>query len=1268
MNRFFLSVAFCLSLLGLLSFVLVRSSRAREDVIQAMLDMPAPPPPNPLSPPLAGVRPEKFYDKKNPPPDDAPLEDLLDYWKYQNTRVNEFGYSPKPTEKVIERLIGEIDKDPKLIGEYVNLFADSKRGVEFAKHVYDQMPEDAGEEGELLRDSLGGWLTTNSSYFSEGLAASAGQLHEENGYVTNNRELIALSRVDWERARPIVDRAYADASQPIGQTSARWALYKHAIQEDSIGDIDRYRRELMDIVENKGLPAGHRDLALDALLTEKEWSGRDDWYISLFNDETLLDLGTYTGLTTMMLWAPDDRFIPRMLDLLKSDNLSVRTAAARNLTVVISADKPEVVQALLPWLQDPKWARDVQESRSKIVHALQTLKLPESVPGLIAALDEQKTEKVPDYLPMSNSNAAYDYYAATNMANRAANAMRYATNSANAAANVKMREVTSYPLRSAAIEALGNQGDPRAAQPLKRVFNQVEDYEKSSVVTAIMKCNGFTVAEQANALEAFAKEQVAERNYLQDQELIVPPGSPNSNVNAVEFNSRAFSNANSVGIRREIFTYTEDSPFSYTNSAANAAYTGFRTDFTFLLGSSVAVQRDVSEELASAVIRRIGALETTDPETAAALRSIITNWRGKAVNLFLLNDVKLDRATLEAVVRLLATRRELRETQSSDVSDIRSGTPTAAAVAACVLETEADYAGILDGKSDEARKALFACARLIRAKLPIQIVGRYLQGPDKQLALAAERYLESEDSPEARRLVLSVHPNEAKILGATTSFRARSEITTLQGTMQDLFTSVVPNFDTLGDFLYYPFTFNEFDTDEKRLQKEVLSTPELVGLYVYGDAFVRIYKDKAVYSRKEDDSRYRERTLEKEEFENLKNYLQRQRADELPPFLSCSAECEAKELLMLSRAGGRRVFMRSTTKPDFFSGLERILDDMGQRPGRLKYWLEKDVPGLEINFANDRYSAESVWTNGTELRVLVADRTREKEIAREIRIREQNGEPLGDAEPSWNEAEKRKYDHYSWRRVAGGELGDAVSQPVEVPFIPAADDLTPPSNQESWKAHGPNFELRGSSDGLFKVIAGRVVRIASGSFGPPVVSSSGRWAIATRYEPDGGPARMMRINLLTNRLTAIASDEFANMNPIAYVASVNRFLVGYRSGDSEFEEVRATKDDGGGTYYWVTPETGSFEETFSAELRPIGQQRYRPLQPTARPFEFWAAIPDIETGETSFGIYNSRTFFMRPLLKLPRIRFNSQAMWVDEPAMRVYFVYEGHVLSVPFKK
>ena len=83
------------------------------------------------------------------------------------------------------------------------------------------------------------------------------------------------------------------------------------------------------------------------------------------------------------------------------------------------------------------------------------------------------------------------------------------------------------------------------------------------------------------------------------------------------------------------------------------------------------------------------------------------------------------------------------------------------------------------------------------------------------------------------------------------------------------------------------------------------------------------------------------------------------------------------------------------------------------------------------------------------------------------------------------------------------------------------------------------------------------------------------------------------------------------------------------------------------------------------DIKPIAQQRFRSLQPAAIAFEFWAAIPNQGKNETNVGIYNAKTSAFKPILKIPKISFDSMNMWVDGTAGKVYFVYSGHLLALP---
>ena len=1249
MTRFLTSLAFCSFLLLVGAFLMATSLTAKEDVISTLLSMPAPPPPNPLVR-STGMSPERLTDKKNPPGDDAPIEDLMEYWQAQSSGYRELGYNIMPSPRSLDRIRAEIEKDPRSIASYMNIMRDSRDGAEFVKRIYDNLPRDNDEDGG--RSSVKRWLTMNSSYFSGQLTKTANRAGDRNEYVSNQEEVLALAKYDWDAVRPTVDRLYGDSGQPVSRVLAMWGLYRHALTEDSIGDTDRYRDELKAVVEDKKATAGMRDLAFDALVKEKDWSGRDEWYYSLLEDETLGDLrvngSSYTGLTTIVMYSPPDKYADKMIELVKSNNLAVRSAAAKNLVVILDAKRPDVVRALLPWLEDPKWAKDAGGSRQQLVNVLQSLKIPESVPGLIAVLDEKEMQSFPVRdLPsgaMSNMNAM--------ASNRAIWSGNIAANGANAASNsMRTVNIANYPLRNQAITALGMQGDMRAVPVLRRLLNQAEGYDRGTLVKSILLCKGFTVAEQADALETLAKA---------GSEIQVGTAAAVSNAIMTMSNTMAVTTNSPDGWG------DPDIPRRWNTVAWRAN----GEDLKFILATELLRIEEPGDPLVREVVVRIKLLEKSDPPVAATLRSILMNWKGAAINALFLQDLKDGKANATEVVKLLTVRKELREKQSGEVFDIRTGNPIAAGIAACLLENESDYTAVLGRDNNEAKAATFACARLIRAKLPVQEAAKYLSSSDKRLAVAAELYLESEDSPEARSIVLSLHPNEAKILGATTAFFVEGVSVASSPQLFGLFASVNGG---LGNGSNWG---TDLKDKEKRLQAELKQDGELLGVYSYTDNFIRIYKDRVMYSWEEDQSRYRERALNKEEFENLTGYFTHHNVDELTPFLACNGECEPAELLMLGKQGGRRVFVNSTHVPRFFAELDSIFKDMRVAPAKLRYTLEKDVPGLEILFADDDKSAKTVWKNGDDLRLLIVDNVKRKEIDREI---ETVGETFEDAESDVEEPnnsveekvfelkKKHEFDNFAWFKLESGRLTGTVSQPDQVEFLPLRDSFAVEASSGQWKAKAAGVEIRGNPQGLHKITGGKIAKIQNGNYDSPVITANGRWAIATKYSEDDGPT-LVRVNLATNKETPVLADKYPAYRAIAFVPSVNRVLttsVGY--GESEDFEEEEPDTTSGRDYYWLDADTGVLTKAIG-EVRPLGQQKFRSLQPTANAFEFWAAIYDRNKNITNVGVYNSKTFTFKQMIAIPTIEFESMDMWVDSAAGKIYFVYSGHLLALPLPK
>src|SRR5260221_3478067 len=184
MKRFISALALCISLLVLLSAFLYKGvEAAKENPLVTLLNYPAPPPPNPFLGAQA-TRDPKFFNKGNPPKDNAPIAELLEYWTGLNNQVNELSYNPKPSEMTVERLYAAIEKDPNLVSQLLNVLPGGDRASDLVKGIYDR----EGTGGKLTKDerrTIKHWLMYNSSFFSADLAKQATLAGDTGDYVSN---------------------------------------------------------------------------------------------------------------------------------------------------------------------------------------------------------------------------------------------------------------------------------------------------------------------------------------------------------------------------------------------------------------------------------------------------------------------------------------------------------------------------------------------------------------------------------------------------------------------------------------------------------------------------------------------------------------------------------------------------------------------------------------------------------------------------------------------------------------------------------------------------------------------------------------------------------------------------------------------------------------------------------------------------------------------------------------------------------------------------
>ena len=1270
-----LHIALCLSafLLVFALFVFLPKSAAQNNVLYDLLSLPAPPPPNPNFIVFAGnsnTRPAEFYSRKNPPSDDAPIDEIMDYWRRQNAYDPTSNFTIKPSGRTLDRILSELEKNPERLGSFLNVLSTGPNAGEKVKRIYEMMKANSNPE-DYEGNNVEAWLAHNTNYKIDQLAETASKARDENNYVTNQAEVLALARVDWERARPLLERMVSDSTQPVSQTLARWALLEHAVRDGNSIEADRYRDDLKKTVEDKSAKPGNRDLAMDAIVRTGDFAGRDDWYFSLLDDETLHDLRvngqTYTGLTTILNLSDPEKYVDKMIEYVRTGSPNQRAAAIRNLATVLDEKNPEVIRVLLPWLENPAWAKDINGSRRLVVAALSEIEMPESVPGLIAVLDEKAEIRKetdndpppppPDYV---NSNVMIED-----------KKMDFVIDSYDSEG--------VYPYRSAAIDALAKQKSIQAVPALRRILPEVIEWRRMSVIKAILDSGGFTVAEQIDALETVAEGVKTQMEATERMKVAAMAVAAKARLSAM---TNAVESDNDEEILDMSETPLATAPRAM-GMAANRSYSMSNTDarkpFSYddikpILGIQVASINEPSTELVSGVVNRIAALENRNPGVANALRKIIQNWNGTAINALMLNDLGKDKLDADAIVKLLSLRKTLRENQSNDVFAARNGAnPLALGITSCILENDGEYAQILASDNASMKIALLGCARLIRAKLPVQTVAENLKSSNPIMVKAAKLYLESEDSPEARGIIYAMNPNKAKILGATIFFPPDENMTL--GNFQflgALFSSVSKTNNFESYMLYSAMsTAGTLEASEKYLQKEIIETPEVLGIYAYNQNFVRIYADKTVFSWAENDARYRERVLDSREFDYLKNYLSHNNVNTLPPFIGNCGSCQSRELLMLGASGGRRIYVQSEEMPEFFAGLDKIFEDMRRPQAKLKYYLEKEIAGLEILYADDNLKANTVWKNGSDLRILTEDEQRRKQIDSELEKANQqvyaNAEDENfDYEKYENESMKRRqmrqFEEFAWRSLTGERLGDYVGQPPGFDSIPRQDTLPAQPDTEQWKRRAGNVEIRSSDGNIYRVKDGRAVKILEGNYNNPVISSDGRWAIALKYDYESEEQSLIRINVQTGKETKIpVKEEIGIINPVVFVPSNGKFLVtvgGYYDYGSE----RAVN----GSFYFLDGETGALQP-IKGEVRPLVQQTFRPLQTNGKPDEFWAAIPD-RKDTTQIGVYNARTLTFTPTIKIPRIAFDSMDLWVDEPGNKIYFVHQGQVLALPLRK
>lgn len=374
-------LTFALCLLALAPWNAVGQTAQQHDLVQELLAFPAPPPKSDESRIQAGAA---RFSWNSPPPDDAPLEILGLYWGQINGSV-QMSASQKTRERLVEASVAK----PEFTTSLLKLLPQTPQVQDVIKRLYDENGERLGEG---WREGVKKYLKLNSKYFREELVADAMATTDDNetGSVIHEDDLTTLARLDWTKAERIL-KNFAQGPMPRRAVLAKTLLYLR--YQGKGPEADALFADLKNSVQDPKALGYPRDKAADALLSA-DWTGRDEWFLTLFRDPTLRNLhdGFYLRMPLVSnVGGNPDHWIPIVTKLIGNSNRAVHDNAVECLIhFQLENARLDALMPLLPWLADPKWSS--ASDRLRLIQSVDKLDMRESVPGLIAVLNQPVNE------------------------------------------------------------------------------------------------------------------------------------------------------------------------------------------------------------------------------------------------------------------------------------------------------------------------------------------------------------------------------------------------------------------------------------------------------------------------------------------------------------------------------------------------------------------------------------------------------------------------------------------------------------------------------------------------------------------------------------------------------------------------------------------------------------------------------------------------------------------------------------------------------------
>jgi hypothetical protein len=304
--------------------------------------------------------------------------------------------------------------------------------------------------------------------------------------------------------------------------------------------------------------------------------------------------------------------------------------------------------------------------------------------------------------------------------------------------------------------------------------------------------------------------------------------------------------------------------------------------------------------VAAALVARWKKLRATNRHAAEQLWLLVQEWDQPALAVADAERIADGSADFETLRAALGHRATLQAHAGRLLQPLLARGGYREGISAALLDHHATEAAILDGHDREAQLALLACSRQARVALPVDRVAKLLTHSDNSMRVAAERYLESLDTPEARRRLQAQSADAPLILGARDSFDPKPEFREDWTEWEESLRERVKTHR--ADEIFGRLTYSHSDDGSQSLDR----------------IEVRVRGDEADVCRRSDKGRWGKsekvqescRQLARADVEALRALFDEVAFDNLPPLKGYGDGFSGseQEFVRINAGGGRRVY------------------------------------------------------------------------------------------------------------------------------------------------------------------------------------------------------------------------------------------------------------------------------------------------------------------------------------------------------------------------